>query len=211
MAIQRCSSAYPALLTSPTIFSPLPRHHPQTMKILSDFLPVLLFFVAYKYYGIYPATAVAMAASLIQVSYAWLRYRRVEPMSLLTLAVIMLFGGATLIFQNEQFIKWKPTIINWLLGAAFLLSQWWGKQPMLERMLQGNLELPQSVWRRLNFMWITFFFTLGAVNLLVIYNFDTATWVNFKLFGMLGLTLAFVLGQSVYLYRYLPEPAAEER
>lgn len=180
------------------------------MKMLSDFLPVLLFFVAYKFYGIYPATAVAMAASLIQVSYVWLRYRRLEPMSLLTLAIIMLFGGLTLFFQNEQFIKWKPTIINWLFGAAFLLSQWWGEQPLLKRMLQGNLELPESVWRRLNYLWITFFFSVGVANLLVIYNFDTETWVNFKLFGMLGLTLAFVVGQGVYLYRYLPEPVAEE-
>lgn len=180
------------------------------MKLLSDFLPVLLFFAAYKFYGIYPATAVAMGASLIQVAYAWIRYRRVEPMTLLTLAVIMLAGGATLALQNEQFIKWKPTIINWVFGLAFLLSQWWGKQPLLERMLQGNLELPVPVWRRLNYLWITFFFTLGAVNLVVVYHYDTETWVNFKLFGMLGLTLAFVLGQSVYLYRYLPDSTAEE-
>ncbi|TAN49397.1 MAG: septation protein A [Methylococcaceae bacterium] len=180
------------------------------MKLLSDFLPVILFFAAYKIYGIYTATAVAMAATLILVGYSWLRYRRVEMMSLLTLGIILLFGGLTLFFQDEQFIKWKPTIINWLFGAAFLLSRWWGKQPLLERMMQGNLELPDSVWRRLNYLWITFFFTMGAVNLLVIYNFDTETWVNFKLFGMLGLTFAFILGQSVYLYRYLPEPSVEE-
>ncbi|BBL71243.1 septation protein A [Methylogaea oryzae] len=180
------------------------------MKLLSDFLPVLLFFVAYKYYGIYPATAVAMAVSLVQVGYAWIRYRRVEPMNLLTLAIILLFGGATLIFHDEQFIKWKPTIINWMFGLAFLVSRWWGDKPLLERMLQGNLELPENVWRRLNYLWITFFLSVGAANLLVVYNYDTETWVNFKLFGMLGLTLAFVLGQSIYLYRYMPQPSAEE-
>lgn len=180
------------------------------MKILSDFLPVLLFFVVFKYFGIYPATAVAMATSLIQVLYAWLRYRRIEPMGLLTLGVIMLFGGLTLALQNEQFIKWKPTIINWMFGLAFLITQWWGEKPLLKRMLQGNLELPDVVWRRLNYMWIFFFFILGSANLLVMYNFDTETWVNFKLFGILGLTIVFVLGQSAYLYRYMPEPTTEE-
>lgn len=180
------------------------------MKLLADFLPVLLFFATYKLYGIYPATAVAMSASLVQVLYSWLRYRRVEPMALITLAVIMLAGGATLWLQNEQFIKWKPTIINWIFGLAFLVSQWWGKRSLLERMLGNNLELPAAVWRRLNFLWIGFFFTLGAANLVVMYHYDTETWVNFKLFGMLGLTLAFVVGQSLYLYRYLPESTAEE-
>ncbi len=131
-------------------------------------------------------------------------------MNLLTLAIILLFGGATLIFHDEQFIKWKPTIINWMFGLAFLVSRWWGDKPLLERMLQGNLELPENVWRRLNYLWITFFLSVGAANLLVVYNYDTETWVNFKLFGMLGLTLAFVLGQSIYLYRYMPQPSAEE-
>lgn len=180
------------------------------MKLLADFLPVLLFFITFKLYGIYPATAVAMSASLVQVLYSWLRHRRVEPMTLITLAVIMLAGGATLWLQNEQFIKWKPTIINWIFGLAFLVSQWWGERSLLERMLGTSLELPATVWRRLNFLWIGFFLTLGAANLVVMYNYDTETWVNFKLFGMLGLTVAFVVGQSLYLYRYLPESTAEE-
>lgn len=180
------------------------------MKLLSDFLPVLLFFITYKLYGIYPATAAAMAASLVQVGYAWLRYRRVEPMALVTLAIVMVFGGATLLFQNELFIKWKPTIINWLFGLAFLVSLWWGEKPLLERMLQGNIELPDTVWRRLNYMWVTFFFAIGAINLVVVYNYDTDTWVNFKLYGMLGLPLIFILGQSVYLFRHMPEQSAEE-
>lgn len=180
------------------------------MKLLADFLPIVLFFAAFKLYGIYAATAVAMAASLGQVGYVWLRHRRVETMHVITLAVVLLFGGATLLLKDEMFIKWKPTAVNWLFGLAFLLSQWIGEQPLIQRMLAGNVALPEPVWRRLNLMWTVFFLALGGANLVVVYNFDTETWVNFKLFGLLGLTVAFIIGQSVYLYRYLPETSTEE-
>jgi intracellular septation protein len=180
------------------------------MKLLFDFFPILLFFLAYKFFDIYVATAVAIAASFVQVGYAWLKTRKLEAMHLVTLGIIVVFGGLTLYLRDEQFIKWKPTVINWLFGLAFLSSQWLGAKPMIERMMGANLELPPPVWRRLNLSWTAFFFLLGGANWYVMQNFDTDTWVNFKLYGMLGLTLAFVLLQSFYLSRHLPEVAPKE-
>ncbi|OQX13135.1 MAG: septation protein A [Desulfobulbaceae bacterium A2] len=179
------------------------------MKLLVDFFPILLFFIAFKLAGIYVATAVAIAAGFVQVGFFWLKKRTVEPMHLVTLGVIVVFGGLTLYLQNELFIKWKPTVINWLFGAVFLVSHLFGGKTMIERMLGGNLSLPTRIWRRLNLGWALFFLTLGGINLFVLYSFETATWVNFKLFGLLGLTLAFVVAQSLYLSRYLAPSAPE--
>jgi len=176
------------------------------MKMFFDFFPIILFFIAYKFQGIYVATMVAIAATFVQVGWVWLRHRRVETMHLVTLGLIVVFGGATLYLHDEQFIKWKPTVINWLFGVAFLASQYIGGKPFIQRMMANNIELPERVWYRLNLSWALFFLFLGGVNLFVIYTFDTDTWVNFKLFGMLGLTFAFVLLQAVFLSRYLPEP-----
>ncbi len=180
------------------------------MKLLFDFFPIILFFAAYKLQGIYVATLVAIVATFVQVGWLWLCHRRVETMHLVTLGLIVVFGGATLYLHDEQFIKWKPTVINWLFGLAFLVSQFVGKKPFIQRMMGGNIELPPSVWSRLNLSWALFFLFLGAVNLFVVYIFDTDTWVNFKLFGMLGLTLAFVIVQALFLSRYLPEPQSDK-
>lgn len=173
------------------------------MKFLVDFLPILLFFIAYKLYDIYVATAVAIAASVAQVSWSWLRHRKVEKMQWVTLGLIVVLGGLTLLLQDETFIKWKPTLVNWLFAIAFLGSQYIGKQSILRRMMSANLSLPDPVWLRLNWIWVGFFTALGALNLYVAYYFDTETWVNFKLFGMLGLTIAFVIAQGFYLSRYI--------
>jgi intracellular septation protein len=180
------------------------------MKLLFDFFPILLFFIAYKFADIYVATAVAIAASVVQVGISWFRAHKVEPMHLVTLAIIVVFGGLTLYLQNELFIKWKPTVINWLFGLVFLSSQVFGEKTMIERMLGANMSLPDMVWRRLNLSWSTFFIVLGGVNVFVLYSFDTNTWVNFKLFGMLGLTFVFVLLQSFYLSRHITEPDLEK-
>lgn len=180
------------------------------MKLLFDFFPILLFFVSFKLFDIYIATAVAIAASFVQLGISWFRTRKVEPMHLITFAIIVVFGGLTLYLQDELFIKWKPTVINWLFGIVFLASQVIGEKTMIERMMGANLVLPYEVWRRLNASWTVFFLLLGAVNLFVIYSFDTATWVNFKLFGMMGLTFLFVILQSIYLSRHIPEPQSSE-
>ncbi|MCI0399733.1 MAG: septation protein A [Gammaproteobacteria bacterium] len=178
------------------------------MKFLFDFFPVLLFFIAFYIpedpkVGILLATAVAIVASIVQVGIYWLKFRRVETLHLITLSLILLLGGATLLLQDERFIKWKPTAVNWLFAVVFLGSQLIGGKNLLQRIMGGNVSLPDLVWARLNLSWVAFFIVLGLANLYVAYNFDTATWVNFKLFGLMGLTLVFVLGQAVYMARYI--------
>jgi intracellular septation protein len=177
------------------------------MKLLFDFFPILLFFIAYKFFDIYVATGVAIAATFLQVAISWFRTRTVATMQLVALAIIIIFGGLTLYLHDEQFIKWKPTVINWLFGGAFLASQIFGRQTAIERMLGSNLSLPKLIWRRLNLLWVVFFLSLGGANLFVMSHFDRDTWVNFKLFGMLGLTVVFIVLQSLYLSRYIVEPS----
>ena len=179
------------------------------MKFLYDFFPILLFFIAYKMYGIYAATVVAIVASVIQVGTFWLKHRRFENMHLVTLGLIVVLGGATLWLQDERFIKWKPTLVNWLFGLAFLGSQFIGKKPLVERMMSAAVQLPNEIWGRLNLIWVIFFVFMGVANLYVVYNYDTDTWVNFKLFGMMGLTFAFVIAQAFYLARHMTEDEAE--
>lgn len=173
------------------------------MKLLFDLFPVLLFFLAYKLHDIYVATAVAIVAAFIQVGWFWWRHRRFETMHLVTLGLIAVLGGATLWLHNEDFIKWKPTVVNWLFGAAFIGSQFIGRKTLVERMMGSAITLPATIWQRLNLSWATFFILLGAANLYVVYHFDTDTWVNFKLFGMMGLTLAFMVAQAFYLARHV--------
>jgi intracellular septation protein len=174
------------------------------MKLLFDFFPILLFFAAFKLYDIYVATAVAIGAGLLQVGYGWLRHRRLERMHVITALLLVVFGGLTLLLRDEMFIKWKPTILDWLFAAVFAGSRLVGKRtPLVERMLSGTVQVASSVWLRLNLLWVVFFAAMGVLNLLVVYNFDTETWVNFKLFGMLGLTFAFVIAQSFYLARHM--------
>lgn len=181
------------------------------MKLLFDFFPIILFFVAYKFYGIYAATAVAIAATIIQVAYTWFKHRKIEKMHWVTMILIVVMGGLTLYLQDEQFIKWKPTIINWAFGLAFLGSQFFGEKPFVERMMSSEINLPSPVWTRLNLSWACYFVTLGFVNLYVIFNYDTDTWVNFKLFGMLGLTISFVIVQALYISKYLPDTEPDSK
>lgn len=174
------------------------------MKFFYDFFPILLFFIAYKIYGIYVATAVAIVASFVQVCFSWLKNRRVENMHIATLVLITLLGGATLLLRDETFIKWKPTIVNWLFAVVFLGSQFLSKKTLIQRMMENSFTLnAEHIWIRLNIIWIIFFTAMGFINLYVAFNFDTNTWVNFKLFGMMGLTFIFVLGQGFYLSRYI--------
>jgi intracellular septation protein len=173
------------------------------MKVLFDFLPILFFFLAYKFFDIYVATAVAIASTVAQVAVVWFNTRKVATMQLVTLAIIIVFGGLTLYLKDETFIKWKPTVVNWLFAGAFLVTQFLGHQTAIERMMGSAMILPQQIWRRLNLGWVVFFFSLGCANLYVMSHFDSDTWVNFKLFGMLGLTVAFIILQSLFLSRYL--------
>lgn len=179
------------------------------MRLFVDFFPILLFFIAFKWFGLYAATGVAMVAAMMQLAWIYWRTRRVEKMLLLTSLLILILGGATLLFHDEWFIKWKPTLINWVFAGVFLVSQYWGKKSLIKQMLAGQVALPDDVWSRLNHAWIGFFLLMGTANLYVIYHFNTDVWVNFKLFGMLGLTVCFALGQSIYLAGYM-KTAEEE-
>lgn len=170
------------------------------MKILFDFLPILVFFVVYKLSGnIILATAVLIPASILQVGYNWLRYKKVEKMHLVSLALVILLGGATVIFGNSEFIKWKPTIVNGLFALAFLGSQFIGERNIIERMMGDKIELPFKVWRTLNIAWVAFFILSGVVNLYVAFSFSEEIWVDFKLFGLLGMTIVFIILQGIYL------------
>lgn len=173
------------------------------MKLLFDFLPVLLFFITYKLSNIFIATAVAIATSVAQVTIFWFKNRRIEPMHVITLVLIIILGGATLLFYNELFIKWKPTAINWAFALAFFGSRLFMSKPLIQKMMEKNVQLPTAIWKRLNASWEIFFLIMGTANLYVVYHFDTDTWVNFKLFGVLGLTLLFVIVQAVYLTRHI--------
>ncbi|NOZ36763.1 MAG: septation protein IspZ [Gammaproteobacteria bacterium] len=212
------------------------------MKLLFDFFPILLFFIAYKIFGIYAATAVAIAAAVLQNVVFWFRQRRFENMHLITLALITVLGGATLILQDKSFIMWKPTAVNWMFALAFIGSQFFGEKTLVERMMSHAIEIPQPAWLRLNISWVIFFIAMGFANLYVA-NFyfvaDAALtaaahapvevdncaaqfsgqllglcqaskdaeeqWVNFKLFGMMGLTILFMIGQAFYLARHIKD------
>ena len=175
------------------------------MKLLLDFFPIILFFAAFKFAGIYVATGVAIAATVGQI--AWLRWRhgKVEPMQWVSLGVIVLFGGATLIAHNDTFIKWKPTVLYWLMGGALVVGQLLFKKNLLKTVMGAQMELPEAAWRVMQRSWSAFFAVMGVLNLWVAFHFDTDTWVNFKLFGGMGLMLLFVLGQALYLHRYVKD------
>jgi len=204
------------------------------MKLLFDLLPVILFFATYKVAGAYPqqslalagstlgwmvgdgvvppdqapillATAVAIIASLLQVGSLLARGRKVDPMLWVSLVVIVVFGGATIWFHDETFIKWKPSILYWLFGGALLAGQVFWKKNLLQSLLGTQLDVPPLVWGRLLWSWIAFFLALGIVNLAVAYSVPTDTWVSFKLFGLFGLTLVFTLGIGIYLARHMKE------
>ncbi|MCC6533512.1 MAG: septation protein A [Burkholderiales bacterium] len=175
------------------------------MKFLFDIFPVLLFFAAYKTADIYIATAVAIAATFVQIAWVWLRHRKVEPMLWLSLAIIVVFGGATLLLHDETFIKWKPTVLYWLFGASLLLAEAVFGKNLIRAMMGQQIELPDRVWSKLNLSWAGFFAVMGVLNLYVAYNFPTDTWVDFKLFGGTGLMLVFVLAQAFTLAKYVED------
>ena len=175
------------------------------MQLLFDFLPVIAFFVAYQLaHDIFIATTVIIVATVLQVSIHWIRNRRVNPMHLVSAGFVLVFGGLTLAIHDPVFIMWKVTVVNWMFAAAFLASQLqiFGGRPLIQRLMttvDTQLSLAPTLWRRLNLAWIGFFLVIGAVNLAVFHYFDEATWVNFKFYGMLGLTFVFVIAQGFWI------------
>jgi len=171
------------------------------MQLLFDFLPVIAFFVGYKVSGnnIFVATAVLIVAVIVQTSVQWLRHRKVSTMALVSGGLVLVFGGLTLAIHDKQFIQWKVTIVNWLFAAAFLASQFFGERPIIQRIMGENVTLERPQWLRLSWAWVVYFIAMGALNLYVAYNFAENVWVNFKLYGTIGLTLLFALAQGFWL------------
>jgi intracellular septation protein len=205
------------------------------MKFLFDLFPVILFFGVFKWGEGHPdaarslaeqylsgmasaggagdthapimlATAVAIIATIGQIVYLLARGKKVDTMLWVSLAIITVFGGATIYFHNETFIKWKPTVLYWAFGVALLISQTFMGKNLIRLMMEKQISLPDAVWQRLNLAWAGFFSVMGLINLYVAYTFSTATWVNFKLFGFTGLMFAFVIAQSLFLSKYMKDP-----
>jgi intracellular septation protein len=174
------------------------------LKLLFDFFPVILFFAAFKFQGIYVATAAAIVATIVQVGYVLARGRKVSNMQWMSLAIIVLFGGATLLLRDETFIKWKPSVLYWLAGSTFLGGLAF-RTNLVKAVMAEGITMPEEAWTKLCVAWGVFFLFKGALNLWVAYTFDTETWVNFKLFGGMGLMLAFVIAQAFWIAKYLPD------
>lgn len=179
------------------------------MKFLFEMFPIILFFIAFKMKGIYVATSVAIAASVIQMAYSYVKKRKVEIPMIISLIVIIIFGGATLLIHKEIFIKFKPTVLYWIFSAILAAGRYVLNKNFIRLMLQKQIVVPDHLWDRLNLAWIGFFTVMGCANLYVVYNFSTSAWVNFKLFGTLGCMIVFVIIQSFMLAPYLKEPGTD--
>ncbi len=171
-------------------------------KLLLDFLPIGLFFAAYKFFNLTIATQVAIVTSLLQLIWLRITTGKVQKINLISFLSILILGGATLLFKNEIFVKWKPTVVYWALAAALLFSQMFSHKPFLQRLGENSVLLSDKIWRKLNLVWSSFFVLLGVTNIYVLYNFSTSAWVNFKLFGTLGLTIVFIILQAVYMAKH---------
>lgn len=175
------------------------------MKILFDYLPIICFFIAYKIAGIYVATEVLVVGLFALVFGYWFKFRRIHKMHLATAVLALIFGGLTVWLRDPAFIEMKPTILYLLFAGVLLASHFVGAKPLIRRMLESNLTLPPPVWTRVSWLWIGFFVISAILNTYVAMFFSQSTWVSFKLFGMLGLTVVFILIQSIYLARHMPE------
>ncbi|WON78592.1 septation protein A [Serratia sp. UGAL515B_01] len=175
------------------------------MKQFLDFLPLIVFFAFYKLYDIYVASGALIVATALALIFTWLRYRKVEKMTLITFAMVAIFGTLTLVFHNDLFIKWKVTVIYVLFALALLISQLVLKKPLIQRMLGKELTLPDNVWGNLNMAWAIFFLACGLANIYVAFWLPQSVWVNFKVFGLTALMLVFTLLSGIYIYRHMQE------
>jgi len=174
-------------------------------KFLFDLFPLILFFAAFRFADLYTATAVAMIAAVAQL--VWLKWRGavIEATHWINLTVIVVFGGATLLLQNDAFIKWKPTVLYWVFAGILLGSQWLMGRNLMQKLMGAQIELPARIWVRLNLVWAGFFTASGALNLYVAFSghFTESQWVNFKVFGLMALLIVFVIAQSLWLGRHM--------
>lgn len=181
------------------------------MKILFDLFPVILFFIGFKFYGIFVATAIAIGATLALIVYAKIRHGKVEKMLLINGAIISVLGGVTLLLHDKTYIMWKPTVLYWLLAAVLLVSNLFFNKNFIQQMMGKMLNAPKVIWTKLNLTWVVFLIILGFVNLYVAFNYSEDTWVNFKLFGVTGAMFLFIIAQTFVLKKYLIEPVDSEK
>lgn len=179
------------------------------MKQLIDFIPLVIFFFLYKSYDIYVATGALIAATAVQVAVTYFLYKKVEKMQLITFAIVAVFGGMTLFFHDDNFIKWKVTIIYALFAIGLLVSDFLGK-PVIKGMLSKEITVADSVWKRVNLAWVGFFAVCAALNIYVAYELPLDVWVNFKVFGLLIATFVFTILTGIYVYKHMPKENKEE-
>ncbi|QIW09580.1 septation protein A [Francisella sp. LA112445] len=172
-------------------------------KMINDLLPAIVFFTVYKLYNIFFATAALIIVTLAQVVWEYITHRKVAKTQIIIAILVVIFGGATLYFHNEEFIKWKVSIINWLMGVGLIVTTYTMKETPMQKILKENIELEKHKWKELNNMWGAYFTVLGTLNLFVAYFFSTNVWMNFKLFGLLGITFVFLIIQSIYLSKHI--------
>lgn len=174
------------------------------MQVLIDFLPIVVFFVVYKVAGMFAATAALIGATAIQLAVQWIRHRTVNKLLLVSAGLVAVFGGITLFLRDPLFIQWKVTVVYWVLAVAFLAGATFLKKTLMERSMGHAVELPRTMWRQLDLIWSVTFAVIGALNLFVMFNYDEDTWVNFKLFGTLGITLVILVVQVVWIVNRAP-------
>jgi intracellular septation protein len=192
------------------------------MKQLAEFVPIALFFIAYQmngdvisiggwsyaFDGIFSATAILIIATVAQVVITYLVTRKLEKRQIWLLLAVTVFGGLTLVFRNELFIQWKPTIFNWALGLAFGLSQFIGERNLMERTLGSQIQLPKPTWSRLNLIWVANFTIVGALNIFVAYSYSEETWVSYKLYSAIGFTLLLTILTALVISPHIKEEEA---
>lgn len=179
------------------------------MQMFYEILPVFLFFLAFKFYDIYVATIIGIAATVIQVLITRIHTGIWDRKQVITMGVFIVFGGMTLYFHNPIFVKWKPTIVFWIFALAILITQAFTRKPLMQRMMEGALQqsgnIPSKVWRNINFLWAFFFLVLGMINLYVAYFLSNDAWVNFKFYGITAALFLMSIIQALYLVRFISD------
>ncbi|PSW18356.1 septation protein A [Photobacterium sanctipauli] len=179
------------------------------MKQLIDFIPLVVFFILYKTHDIYVATGALIAATAVQMAVTWVLYKTVEKMQVITFLMVAVFGGLTIFFHDENFIKWKVTIVYGIFALGLAISQMLGK-PLIKGVLSKDITLPEFAWKRINAAWVIFFIVCAVLNVYIAFRLPLDVWVNFKVFGLLALTLIFTLATGGYIYHHMPkEPDSE--
>jgi intracellular septation protein len=181
------------------------------MKFFFDLLPVILFFVAFKMYDIFVATAVAIAVTIAMIIYAKIRHGKIEKMLLINGIIISVLGGVTLLLHDKTYIMWKPTVLYWLMAVVLLVSNLFFKKNFIQQMMEKMIVAPKPIWDKVNWVWVAFLIFLGFLNLYVAFNYSENTWVNFKLFGVTSMLFLFMIAHAFVLKNYLVAPAEEDK